>query len=55
MQNFLRRLATNEEDIQRQVKETLARLTTKKQNMGAKWRREKREAVREEESKEAAL
>ena len=45
----------NEEDVQRQVKETLARLTTKKQNMGAKWRREKREAVREEESKEAAL
>ena len=41
--------------MQRQVKETLARLTTKKQNMGAKWRREKREAVREEESKEAAL
>ncbi len=45
----------NEEDVQRQVKETLARLTTKKQNMGAKWRREKREAVREEENKEAAL
>ena len=45
----------NEEDVQRQVKETLARLTNKKQNMGAKWRREKREAVREEESKEAAL
>ena len=39
----------NEEDVQRQVKETLARLTNKKQNMGAKWRREKREAVREEE------
>ena len=45
----------NEEDIQRQVKETLARLTNKKQNMGAKWRREKRDAVREEENKEAAL
>ena len=45
----------NEEDVQRQVKETLTHLTTKKQNMGAKWRREKREAVREEESKEAAL
>jgi len=45
----------NEEDVQRQVKETLARLTNKKQNMGAKWRREKREAVREEESKEAAM
>ena len=45
----------NEEDVQRQVKETLARLTNKKENMGAKWRREKREAVREEESKEAAL
>ena len=45
----------NDEDIQRQVKETLARLTNKKQNMGAKWRREKRDAVREEENKEAAL
>ena len=46
----------NEEDVQRQVKETLARLTTKKKTkLGTKLRREKREAMREEESKEAAL
>ena len=36
----------NEEDVQRQVKETLARLTQKDkgQKKGAKWRKEKREA-----------
>ena len=44
----------SEEDVQRQVKETLARLTTKTQKKSAKWRREKREAVREEEREEAA-
>ena len=38
----------SEEDVARQVKETLARLTTKSQNKkGAKYRREKREAVQE--------
>ena len=42
----------NEEDVQRQVKETLARLTTKTQNKGAKFRRDKRNAVREEERAE---
>ena len=41
--------------MQRQVKETLARLTAKTQKKSAKWRREKREAVREEEQAEAAL
>ena len=45
----------SEEDVQRQVKETLARLTAKTQKKSAKWRREKREAVREEEQAEAAL
>ena len=44
----------NEEDVQRQVKETLARLTTKVQKKSAKWRREKREAVREEAAEMAA-
>ncbi len=44
----------SEEDVQRQVKETLARLTAKTQKKSAKWRREKREAVREEEREEAA-
>ena len=36
------------------MKETLARLTNKPQKKGAKWRREKREAFREEERAEAA-
>ena len=44
----------SEEDVQRQVKETLARLTTKTPKKGAKWRREKRDAVREEEREVAA-
>ena len=37
----------NEEDVQKQVRETLARLTSKDKNQkkGAKWRKEKREAV----------
>lgn len=43
----------SEEDVQRQMKETLARLTNKQQKKGAKWRREKREAIREEERAEA--
>ena len=43
-----RPLEVNEEDVARQVKETLARLTTKNQNKkGAKYRKEKREAVQE--------
>ena len=44
----------SEEDVQRQMKETLARLTNTPQKKGAKWRREKREAFREEERAEAA-
>lgn len=41
-------LEVNEEDVARQVKETLARLTNKGQNKkGAKYRKEKREAVQE--------
>ena len=43
-----RPLEVNEEDVARQVKETLARLTSKGQNKkGAKYRTEKREAVQE--------
>ena len=34
----------SEEDVQKQIKETLARLTTKGQKKSAKWRKEKREA-----------
>ena len=41
-------LEVSEEDVARQVKETLARLTSKGQNKkGAKYRKEKREAVQE--------
>lgn len=41
-------LEVNEEDVVRQVKETLARLTSKGQNKkGAKYRKEKREAAQE--------
>ena len=48
-------LEVNEEDVARQVKETLARLTSKNQNKkGAKYRREKRDAVQERISEEMA-
>ncbi len=41
-------LEVNEEDVARQVKETLARLTSKGQNKkGVKYRKEKREAIHE--------
>ena len=41
----------SEEDVQRQVKETLARLTSKgnKNNKGAKYRRDKRDAIQKRE------
>ena len=46
----------NEEDVQKQVKEVLARLTAKDkgQKKGVKWRKEKREAVAEREASAAA-
>lgn len=48
-------LEVNEEDVARQVKETLARLTSKNQNKkGAKYRREKRDAVQERLNEELA-
>lgn len=40
----------SEEDVQKQVKETLARLTNKGQKKGAKYRREKRDAVSQRQS-----
>ena len=47
-------LEVNDEDVARQVKETLARLTSKTQNKrGAKYRKEKREAVQEKLDAEA--
>ena len=50
-----RMLEVNEEDVARQVKETLARLTSKGQNKkGAKYRKEKREAVQERIHEEMA-
>lgn len=45
----------NEEDVQKQVKETLARLTSKGQKKGAKWRKEKREAFANREREAAEL
>ena len=43
----------SEEDVQKQIKETLARLTNKPQKKSAKWRKEKREAYEEREREEA--
>ncbi len=47
----------NEEDVQKQVKETLARLTSKDkgQKKGAKWRKEKREAFASREREAAEI
>ncbi len=49
-------LEVNEEDVARQVKETLARLTSKttQNKKGAKYRKEKRDAVQERLSEEMA-
>ena len=51
-----RPLEANEEDVARQVKETLARLTSKtaQNKKGAKYRKEKRDAVQERMSEEMA-
>ena len=47
----------NEEDVQKQVKETLARLTSKDkgQKKGAKWRKEKREAFANQQREAAEM
>lgn len=42
----------NEEDVQKQIKETLARLTNKGQKKGAKYRKEKREAVSQRQNEQ---
>ncbi len=39
------RAVVNDEEVQKQIKETLARLTTKGKSKGSRYRREKREAV----------
>ena len=55
-QQPVRSLEVNEEDVARQVKETLARLTSKtsQNKKGAKYRKEKRDAVQERISEEMA-
>ena len=45
----------SEEDVQKQVKETLARLTSKPNKKSAKWRKEKRDAMSEREREAAEL
>ena len=45
----------SEEDVQKQVKETLARLTSKPSKKAAKWRKEKRDAVNEREREAAEM
>jgi len=45
----------SEEDVQKQVKDTLARLTTKTKSKGAKYRKEKRVAFSERMAQEEAL
>ncbi|MBS0011276.1 MAG: translation initiation factor IF-2 [Bacteroidales bacterium] len=42
----------NEEDVQKQVKETLARLTSKGKSRGSKYRREKRDAISQKHKEE---
>ncbi len=43
----------NEEDVQKQIKDTLARLTSKGKSKGAKYRRDKRDAVSERQMADA--
>jgi len=45
----------NEEDVQKQIKETLARLTNKGKSKGAKYRKEKREAIQQKQQEELEL
>lgn len=43
-----------EEDVQKQIKETLSRLTSKGKSKGSKYRREKRQAIQEKQMEEEA-
>jgi len=45
----------SEEDVQKQIKETLARLTNKGQKKGAKYRREKRDAISQRQTEQSQL
>lgn len=49
------RAEVNEEEVQKQIKETLARLTTKGKSKGSRYRREKREAFSQKHQEEANL
>ncbi len=49
------RAEVNEEEVQKQIKETLARLTTKGKSKGSKYRREKREAISQRQKEEVEL
>jgi len=51
--NNQRKPEPREEDMQKQVKDTLARLTSKNIKSGAKWRKEKREEIHNRERLEA--
>ncbi len=54
-ERYQKPIEVNEEDVARQVKETLARLTTKNQNKkGAKYRKERRDAFAEQREAELA-
>ncbi|MDR2692534.1 MAG: translation initiation factor IF-2, partial [Dysgonamonadaceae bacterium] len=49
---FVLKNEVSEEDVRKQVQETLARLTSKGQKKGAKYRREKRDAVSQRQSEQ---
>ena len=46
------RAEVDEEEVQKQIKETLARLTTKGKSKGSKYRREKRDAISQRQKEE---
>ena len=46
------RAEVDEEEVQKQIKETLARLTTKGKSKGSKYRREKRDAISQKTQEE---
>jgi translation initiation factor IF-2 len=46
------RTEVNDEEVQKQIKETLARLTSKGKSKGSKYRREKREAISQRQKEE---
>ena len=55
VKKFVPKEQISDEDIQKQIKETLARLTNKGKSKGAKYRKDKREAVSQRLQEEADL